>query len=107
MGNNLTCVATSAGAPFCWGEGSGVGDGVFGARLTPVATPGVTDVAQLAAGNLVSCAVRASGEVWCWGNNRDGALGDGTKVERWTPAPVFGLPGSPVDTPDGGVDGGP
>jgi len=38
-------------------------------------------------------ALRADGSVWAWGGNFNGQLGDGTVVNRTTPAPVAGLQG--------------
>ncbi|MBI3207260.1 MAG: hypothetical protein HYZ29_37325 [Myxococcales bacterium] len=33
---------------------------------------------ELTAGGTAACVLRADGTVWCWGDNRYGALGDGT-----------------------------
>ena len=49
------------------------------------------DVVQIAAGADFSCARRASGEVLCWGANDEAQLGDGTRVDRASPAPVRGI----------------
>src|SRR5205807_3328337 len=37
-----------------------------------------------------TCALTISGAAYCWGNNVDGRLGDGTTIDRATPAPVTG-----------------
>jgi alpha-tubulin suppressor-like RCC1 family protein len=34
------------------------------------------------------CAVRGDGTAWCWGRNRDGELGDGTRLDSDTPRAV-------------------
>jgi alpha-tubulin suppressor-like RCC1 family protein len=91
--------AISNGNVFCWGNGSG----------TPSLVPGLTGaVAVTTAGenenpedpafcsfghNLHACALLADGTVSCWGGNHCGELGDGTTVERATPATVPGLRG--------------
>lgn len=49
------------------------------------------DAVDLSAGRDYTCAVRASGAVVCWGNNYYGQLGDGTRMDRWTPVVVSGL----------------
>ena len=73
-----------------------------GLRLSPVAVPGLSNVtavtvahgdpfvgAPSAIGHVL--ALRSDGSVWAWGYNGDGALGDGTRTNRATPAPVSGL----------------
>lgn len=39
-----------------------------------------------------TCVVKADGTVWCWGQNRDGQLGDGTKIDRDHPVQAQGVP---------------
>lgn len=48
-------------------------------------------VTRLTVGGHHTCAARASGIVMCWGDNRSGALGDGTLVNRTRPVAVVGL----------------
>lgn len=55
-----------------------------------VATPLVRPRLQLAAGLQQTCAA-IDGRVLCWGYNGHGELGDGTREDRRTPAPVLGL----------------
>ncbi|MBC7710727.1 MAG: Ig-like domain repeat protein [Rhizobacter sp.] len=43
-------------------------------------------------GDAHSCAVTTGGGVQCWGSNSYAQLGDGTYVNRGSPAPVSGLP---------------
>jgi alpha-tubulin suppressor-like RCC1 family protein len=38
-----------------------------------------------------SCVLLSDGTVRCWGSNENGELGDGTELDRSTPAPVIGL----------------
>lgn len=60
-------------------------------------TPGMTEAPAMAtgrggvaAGLVHSCAVEG-GQVLCWGYNGHGELGDGTRTDRRTPAPVVGI----------------
>jgi alpha-tubulin suppressor-like RCC1 family protein len=50
----------------------------------------------VAAGFDHTCAILTGGVVSCWGYNGSGQLGDGTNVNRATPAPVSGLPAAAV-----------
>jgi len=49
------------------------------------------DVNHIAVAGLRTCAVSRLGGVKCWGDNRNGQLGDGTKVLRLVPTPVASL----------------
>ncbi|BAS26700.1 hypothetical protein LIP_0843 [Limnochorda pilosa] len=52
-----------------------------------------SSVAAVAAGDLHSLARQTDGTVWTWGDNDAGQLGDGTTLDRNTPARVDGLNG--------------
>jgi alpha-tubulin suppressor-like RCC1 family protein len=44
------------------------------------------------AGGLSTCASKRDRTLWCWGDNSDGQLGLGDKVERTDPRPVGTAP---------------
>lgn len=50
-----------------------------------------TSLSDLSVGDAHTCAVSAGGAVYCWGDNSDGALGDGTKINRELPVAVPGI----------------
>jgi len=47
-----------------------------------------TTFRQVAAGWYHTCAVATDNVAWCWGLNRDGAVGDGTTIDRSVPTRV-------------------
>jgi alpha-tubulin suppressor-like RCC1 family protein len=57
----------------------------------PVRIPGLTDVVAISAGNMHSLALLKDGTVRAWGENRRGAVGDGSTVNRDAPTPVTGV----------------
>jgi alpha-tubulin suppressor-like RCC1 family protein len=87
------CAVLADASVRCWG-GNGHGElGVDHASAdgAPVAVPGLTGVAQIAAGDGATCAVKTDGSVWCFGDNTHGLLGDGTHTSRAKPAAVPGV----------------
>lgn len=89
-----TCATTTTGGVQCWGDNAhgALGDGTNWYRVTPVAVSGlVSGVAQVHTATEHTCARTSVGGVLCWGQNVDGQLGDGTRVDRWTPVAVLGL----------------
>jgi alpha-tubulin suppressor-like RCC1 family protein len=86
-----TCALLNAGTVECWGDNS-VGDLGLGmatgpetcdedpCSTTPVAVPGLKDVAAISAWNIDTCAVLSSGSALCWGFNTNGELGVGTST---------------------------
>jgi alpha-tubulin suppressor-like RCC1 family protein len=99
-----TCAVVSGGVR-CWGINAAgqLGDGTTTTRLTPVPVLSLgTGAATVATGSGYTCALRTSGAVACWGFNAFGQLGDGTTVDRSTPAPVVGLSSGVTDLATGG-----
>ena len=97
-GGDHTCALTRDGL-YCWGSNRrgelgtpSTGSWVNGPLSpTPVLVPLNKTIVGLAAGYDSTCAVVADRTVWCWGGNHWGQLGDGSTVDRMTPAPVDGL----------------
>ena len=56
-----------------------------------IALTGSAAFASVSAGYFYSCAVNTDGVAYCWGNNAYGQLGDGSTIDRRTPAVVADL----------------
>ena len=127
ISSEVGVAATSDGAVHRWGRFACLGDGIVtncglfgddGVFEDPVAV--AAPIADRAVGVTTSgqlgLAATATGRVWGWGENRDGQLGDGTRVRRDSPVvarPPFTVgtvtfdtsPARVVGTPrDGTVD---
>lgn len=89
------CVLLIGGAVKCWGvneSASGVGiDPGPSVAPVPVDVVGLGNgVAAISVGVGRTCALMKLGGAKCWGANSYGALGDGTRVDRFTPVDVVG-----------------
>ena len=99
-----TCARRAGGQVRCWGddEVGQLGNGPAGDSLLPTAVlrpsgvGALGDVAQVALGDEHTCARLGSGQARCWGSNHDGALGDGTEVDRPRPIIVQRPAGGPL-----------
>jgi alpha-tubulin suppressor-like RCC1 family protein len=94
-GFDHTCAVTTDDRAYCWGnnEFGQVGDGTasFAGPRTPVPVVGGLRFRQVSGGHVHTCGVTLDNRAYCWGDNRDGALGDGTTTPvRLTPVPVVG-----------------
>jgi alpha-tubulin suppressor-like RCC1 family protein len=85
-GTGFTCVLSSAGAVYCWGQGTNgqLGNGTTtSSPNVPVAvtTSGVLSgktLTQINLGNNFVCVVSSAGAAYCWGAGGSGQLGNGT-----------------------------
>jgi alpha-tubulin suppressor-like RCC1 family protein len=95
-----SCALTAAGGVKCWGrnyygqlgDGADLSRGHPGSRNTPVDVVGLpTGVKKIVAGEQHTCALTTGGAMLCWGADAAGQLGDGTALDRSTPAQVSEL----------------
>ncbi len=91
---NHNCVLTTLGAAYCWGSNAagqlGNGRTNFAGVGVPTAVVGGHAFSSLSIGKTgaTTCGVRFDGAAFCWGNNAQGQLGDGTLMQRSSPARV-------------------
>jgi alpha-tubulin suppressor-like RCC1 family protein len=96
-GSSFSCARRRDGSVWCWGDDR-AGQLGTGARLTrdvPTPAVGLSGILALSAGSNHTCARRsvdgaatAPAAVLCWGSNQAGQLGDGTRTDRATAAPL-------------------
>jgi alpha-tubulin suppressor-like RCC1 family protein len=85
-GGSRNCAVTVAGDVLCWGRYPPDG------HLTPEVVDGLPGpVSLVATGEWRTCAFTRAGNSYCWGDNSDGALGDGTLINRNSPVAVNAL----------------
>jgi alpha-tubulin suppressor-like RCC1 family protein len=87
-----TCaIATSSGAPYCWGHNADgrVGDSTaMNIRPTPVAVYGNHSFTSISAGEAHTCGLTSAGQAYCWGANNYGQLGNNTATFSRIPVAV-------------------
>ena len=94
-GEYAACGVSSAGAAYCWGQGTSgqLGNGGTSSSSQPVSvsTGGVlagTTLIQVSAGGLAACALSSAGAAYCWGLGSSGQLGDGGTSSSSQPVTV-------------------
>lgn len=97
-GGYHSMAVTSSGALWGWGINSSGQLGLSNLaspQNSPLAVPGLTDVAAVAAGGNHSLAMSSGGQVWSFGQDTYGQLGDGdgSATSRATPFMILGLSG--------------
>jgi alpha-tubulin suppressor-like RCC1 family protein len=78
-----TCGVTTDYRAYCWGANDlgELGDGTTTPRLTPIPVAGGRQFRQVETNFEHSCGVSyPDNRAYCWGDNRDGALGNGTNT---------------------------
>jgi alpha-tubulin suppressor-like RCC1 family protein len=91
VGGRHACAVTEEDAAWCWGDDASgqLGDGVSAADPSqPVEVATDENLISISAGTDSSCAVANSGSVLCWGENAEGQLGTGDRVDTGVPAEV-------------------
>jgi len=84
------------GTVWAWGLNAvgELGDGTNDNRFVPGKVKGLPPgIAAIAAGGGQNLALARDGTVWAWGDNRSGAVGDGSGINRSIPVQVSGLSG--------------
>jgi alpha-tubulin suppressor-like RCC1 family protein len=115
LSSQFACALLNDGTVACWGDNriGTLGDGTFESRRDPVPISGFGNqdwvaapapvapddppapamVVEIAAGGDSTCSRHADGTARCWGQNDEGQVGDGTRMDRLRPTPVVGLTG--------------
>ena len=105
VGKYHSCALTSSSGVKCWGYNKfgQIGNGTTEDQQIPVTAVGTRqDIAGIFLGSLHSCVLTTAGGVRCWGENSEGQLGDGTKLDRYTAVDVVGLSSGVVTLTGGG-----
>jgi alpha-tubulin suppressor-like RCC1 family protein len=79
-----TCAATTAGTPYCWGNGwygqLGTGLNYVGGVPAPTAVAGGLQFQSVATYGDESCGLTSAGDAYCWGSDGSGTLGNESDV---------------------------
>ena len=87
-GYQFGCAILADRTMACWGAngagqlGIGDGTGTPSDHHTPIATPNIANVSEIAAGTAHVCAILYDNNVYCWGSNSAGQLGDSSMSSR-------------------------
>ncbi len=86
-GSSFTLAVTDSGTVKSWGRNYNgqLGDGSTDDTVLPAVIPDLTDILEVAAGDLHSLALKNDGTVWSWGANSEGQLGLGDTADRSSP----------------------
>lgn len=91
-GGGSTCVTTTVGDAYCWGDNQeaqlGNGTRVNSSVPTSVDTTGIfagEQIATISVGLESGCATTATGRAACWGTAANGQLGNGTRGPALSP----------------------
>ncbi len=94
FGKNHYAAIDTEGNLWIWGAnnfgqlGNGSSSDYF-TYIEPSKVKSGTKFKKVSLGADQSAAIDTEGNLWTWGNNKDGALGDGTRQDRYTPAKVM------------------
>ena len=95
-GQSHSCGLTTSGKAYCWGLnfagelGTGDPSGDDATILVPVPVSGGLSFETIGTGDDQTCGLTSAGEAYCWGENDNGEVGDGTRVNRLAPVAVAG-----------------
>lgn len=82
---------TRDGRVWSWGGPYYHGQGNAGQVVQPTEIPGLADVVSVSADDRLVYVLLRDGSVRGWGHNANGALEDGSRVERLAPVPATGV----------------
>ena len=87
-GEYHTVACKSDGTLWSWGRNTygQLGNGTKTDSNIPIQEiTGATNWSAISAGHYYTIARKSDGTLWSWGDNRDGQLGNGTRIDRNTP----------------------
>lgn len=97
-GRYHSLAVTASGGVQAWGRNDygQLGNWITGGAPlgVPFSVSGLSGVKSVAGGGFHSVAIKTDGTVWTWGRNSEGQLGDGTRKDRNTAAPLSGVAGA-------------